>query len=93
MTFNPILITLLVDHSALEHLSGLEQTALGGVIIALLGLVYFLIRKIVVLANHHSTDLQGVIISNTTAITQLGSNLATNTRVSERLERWLEKRG
>jgi hypothetical protein len=86
-------ITFLVDHSALQHLSGLEQTALGGVIIALLGLVYFLVRKVVGLANHHSTELKEVIVGNTTAITQLGSNLATNTRVSERLERWLEKRG
>ena len=90
---NILLLTYLDDHSAIEHLSSLEQTVLGSVIVALLGLVYYLVRKVIALANHHSTDLKGVIISNTTAITQLGSNLATNTRVSERLERWLEKRG
>ena len=88
-----MLTFLLDDHSALQHFSSLEQTALGGVIIALLGLIYFLVRKVIALANHHSTELKEVIIGNTTAITQLGSNLATNTRVSERLERWLEKRG
>ena len=88
-----MLTFLLDDHSVLQHFNSLEQTALGGVIIALLGLVYYLVRKVIALANHHSTELKEVIIGNTTAITQLGSNLATNTRVSERLERWLEKRG
>ncbi len=88
-----MLTFLLDDHSAIEHLSSLEQTVLGSVIVALLGLVYYLVRKVIALANHHSTELKEVIIGNTTAITQLGSNLATNTRVSERLERWLEKRG
>ncbi len=66
-----LLFMYLDDHGALEHFNSLEQTALGGVVVALLGLIYFLIRKIVGLANHHSTLLEGVIQGNTSALTKL----------------------
>ena len=65
------LLSYLDDHGALEHFNSLEQTALGGVVVALLGLIYFLIRKVVGLANHHSTLLERVIQGNTSALTKL----------------------
>ena len=84
---------LLAEHGITEHLGKLQQTAIGTALLFFGWLIVYLVKKLVFLANHHSTELKEVIIGNTTAITQLGSNLATNTRVSERLERWLEKRG
>ncbi len=77
------------DHGALAHLDKLEQTAIGTALLFFGWLIVYLVKKLVFLANHHSSQLKEVVISNTSAIVKLESTLDRNTDVTERLERKL----
>ena len=84
-----LLFMYLDGHGALEHFGKLEQTAIGTALLFFGWMIWFLIKKLVYLANHHSTELKTVVVDNTRAITKLESTLDRNTDVTERLERKL----
>ena len=68
------------------QLGPLEQTVLGGVIIGLLSLLWYILRKFFAMANHHSSQLIQVVQSNTQAITKMEDALEKNTSALVRLE-------